>query len=114
MNVEKLSASDWIRFKAIRLASLQDSPDAFGSIYSEEYARPDSDWISQVNDLLTFIGMIEGKDLGIVRVAFDDNDRKSCWLLSMWVSPSARGKGLGDLLIRSWDGLLTMALEKYY
>ena len=99
IKINNLTTADWQRFKKIRLLSLQNSPDAFGSTYVEVVSRPDSSWIAQISELPTFIGSINGVDLGVIRLAVDQDNPSDCWLLLMWVGPQARGRGLGDKLV---------------
>lgn len=101
IDVVRIDANEWQRFKSIRLASLKDSPDSFGSLYDEVAGRPDSSWRSQLTELPTFIGTYNGEDAGVVRAHVETENPKSCWLLSMWVAPCARGSGLSDQLIRA-------------
>jgi len=37
--VERFGEEDWVAFREIRLRSLLDSPDAFGSTYGEESSQ---------------------------------------------------------------------------
>ena len=96
LEIEFLHASDWQRFKKIRLLSLLDSPDAFGSLYEEVASRPDSSWKDQISEMPTFVATIEGHDVGVVRLAVDKENATVCSLLSMWVAQNARGQGVGD------------------
>lgn len=108
VQVRRLDASEWPRYREIRLAALRDSPDAFGSTWAAESRRPDEHW--QQTALRR-----SGGDDEVVFVAADDAD---AWvglvgayrpgemgadvdLVSMWVAPAARGAGVGHLLVRA-------------
>lgn len=90
----RLEAKDWERFRAIRLASLAESPAAFGSQYDEVARRPQSSWTGQLESLPTWIIPADTLDIGVVRV-----DPKVPELLSLWVAPEGRGQGLGKALV---------------
>lgn len=97
------------RFRAIRLASLQDAPDAFGSTFEETAARPPESWQKQLQDLPTFIAVVDGVDSGVVRGAPQADN--TAHLISLWVSPNARGMGIGSALI---DTVVDWASAKGY
>lgn len=40
---------DWETYKLLRLASLQDSPDSFGSTFERETAFSEDEWKSRIN-----------------------------------------------------------------
>lgn len=97
MEIERLSETDWCRLKRIRLAALKDAPDAFGTTIESARELPDDAWRRQAADLPTFIATLDGSDVGMVRVAAEASERDAC-LISMWVSPPARGLRLGEQL----------------
>jgi GNAT superfamily N-acetyltransferase len=97
--IQRLTPEDGERLREIRLASLRDAPDAFGSTYDETAARPDSSWRGQLETLATFVAVVAGLDVGIVRGAPFDGEPTAAILLSMWVAPAARGKGAGEALV---------------
>lgn len=97
MNIKRLTAAEGLRLRAIRLRALADAPDAFGSTYAEAAARPS--WAAQLQEFATFVAVVDGKDVGLVRGVGDDVQPDVAWLISLWVSPEARGKGVGEALI---------------
>lgn len=97
--IELLGPDDGLRLRRLRLRALADAPDAFGSTLEESEARPLSSWTRQLRDLPTFVAVIDGQDVGMVRGGPDPTDDRTAWLLSMWVAPSARGTGTGDALV---------------
>ena len=99
MNIIPLNRGDEARLRKIRLRSLLDAPDAFGSTHDEVAARPSESWTTQIDDLTTFLAVVDGNDVGIVRGCRDDENPKRMRLLSMWVDPAVRGKGVGDALV---------------
>jgi GNAT superfamily N-acetyltransferase len=97
----KLLPSEAMRFKSIRLRSLKDSPDAFGTRFETAATWDEHNWVSQVEKLNTFIASSEGIDVGVARSAKDENDPKTAWIISMWVAPEARGKKVASKLLQA-------------
>ena len=96
---EQLGATEGARLRSIRLRALQDAPDAFGSTFEEALARTPDVWNEQVMTLPTFVAVADGRDLAMVRCARHRTDVDTAWLLSMWVAPEARRKGIGSELV---------------
>jgi len=101
--IERLRAGEGGRMRAIRLRALADAPEAFGSTYEEAERRSLEDWEAQIERLPTFVwreGDADlGADLGMVRGAPHDGDPGAAYLISMWVAPEARGRGIGSALV---------------
>ena len=99
VHLDRLTPEEAPRLRAIRLRALRDSPDAFGSTLEEALARSTEDWAQQIRDLPTFIAVDDGLDVGLVRGASDATRADTAWLLSMWVAPEVRRRGVGGLLV---------------
>ena len=99
IEIGRLAAEEGLRLRTIRLRSLADAPDAFGSTYDEAAARPPDRWAAQLREIPTFVAVVDGEDVGIVRGARDDSRADAAWLISMWVAPEVRGQGVGEALI---------------
>jgi len=102
---------DWQLYKDIRLTSLEDSPDAFGSTFTREAAFPDSEWQSRLDpdaraaNALPLIALTDGSAVGLAWGLIHAPDLHSTHVYQMWVSPAQRGKGIGKLLLNeivSW------------
>ncbi len=114
--IERLLPGDWQRFRRLRLDALKDSPDAFWTTYEESLAQPEDFWRNrlQVPRVAYFT---TSADEGLVGVGPDINDDAEAVLISMWVSPDARGRGVGERLARvaidfaRGDGFVAIRLE---
>lgn len=104
MELQRLTDRDVARLRAIRLRSLREAPDAFGSTYERAEQRTDDEWAQALRDLPTFVVRDAEADLGMVRCGADSKGRDAAWLISMWVAPEARGRGVGDRLIEAVVG----------
>jgi GNAT superfamily N-acetyltransferase len=101
MRIVQLAAEDSERLRALRLQALRDDPDAFASTLEEAIRRSLSDWEQQISSVTTFVAVEEGFDVGMVRAAHDSGDRGAAWLISMWVMPGFRRRGIGDHLVKA-------------
>ena len=109
MRTVRLRPGEELRLRTIRLQALQDAPDAFDSTAAEVAARPPESWSQQLSGLPTFVAVVEGRDVGLVRFAPDDECIETGWLISMWVSPENRREGVGSALI---DAVVDFATSK--
>lgn len=93
----QLHADGWREFRDVRLASLADSPGAFGSRHADWVDASEEQWRARLTDVpLTIVARSQEGFVGVVSgVPSDDHDE----LISMWVSPEHRGTGLAGRLI---------------
>jgi GNAT superfamily N-acetyltransferase len=100
--VRPVAVSAWRTMRDVRLAALQDAPDAFGSSYEREVAFTQDDWLSRITRGPSFFAYTGGQDAapaGMVG-AFEPRPR-AAELVSMWVRPQARGQGVGRALVEA-------------
>jgi len=107
-SIRELSATDWFNYKAIRLMSLQDSPDSFGSTYEREVLFKTDQWKSRLNgsstahDSVTFAAVYEDTFIGLLSCVIQAPSTNRAKLYQMWVRPEHRGNGVGvDLVTRA-------------
>jgi ribosomal protein S18 acetylase RimI-like enzyme len=104
MHIRRLTPADAPAFHALRLAALQEAPTAFGSSYEEEKDLPDAtikDRLAVRPDRGPF-GAFENETLvGLVAVGREHMHKRvhKAHIWGMYVTPSARGKGIGRLLL---------------
>ena len=111
MEIQVLGRGEGPRLRAIRLRALRDSPEAYSSTFDETAMRPPEAWVRQISELATFVAVEAGRDIGLVRGGRDDELNDGAWLLSMWVAPEHRGKGVGEALI---DAVVAWARSEGY
>ena len=92
---------DEAMLRELRLAALTDSPSAFGSTLQREQARTLDDWRRWFAPGVTFFWADEAGVGGGLIAAVADGDSNQVDLVSMWVRPDQRGKGVGDALVAS-------------
>ena len=85
----RIGPAEWERFRTVRLASLSESPAAFGSRHADWVDAPAERWQSRLTQVpLTILahegtavlGVVSGQPVGEAWVE----------LISMWVAPAAR------------------------
>jgi ribosomal protein S18 acetylase RimI-like enzyme len=100
-----LNPDDWPEWRSVRLDALSDAPAAFGSGLADWIDATDERWHSRIDDVpLNVIAALDNKLVGQVS-AMSNDSAETIELISMWVSPTARGAGVGDALINvvtSW------------
>jgi GNAT superfamily N-acetyltransferase len=102
--IEPLRPGDGPRLRALRVQALKESPDAFGSTVADALRRTDTDWEEQVANLPTFVWSENDADMEMVRVAPHMEDGRAGYLISLWVAPGARGRGIGAALANATSG----------
>jgi GNAT superfamily N-acetyltransferase len=95
-----LGPGDEDRLRDVRLRALQDTPDAFGSSYAREVEFTPQKWAERLAnpDSRYWVATSGGQDVGLVCVLLEDEGRHA-HLLSMWVAPEARRKGVASRLV---------------
>lgn len=98
--IERMTPEGWERVRAVRLRALRDAPDAFGTTFEEDEARPPESWRERLagSSAVTFLATAAGQDVGLVVGAELIGRERTAGLFGMWVAPEARGTGVGDRL----------------
>jgi RimJ/RimL family protein N-acetyltransferase len=106
IQVYELTDSDWERLRAIRLASLADSPDAFGASYEVEAELPREAWLERMSTVRYFTALIDNQDIAVMSVdQFDGDFGANIWLGGCWVHPSVRGSGVMKAMMEFIDSV---------
>ena len=96
-----LSPADWRVWRTLRLAALADAPDAFGSTSAEWTGHGDTEqrWRERLVTVpLNVVLSLNGQPAGMVSATALSRDG-AVELISLWVAPFARGRGVGDAAI---------------
>ncbi|MFE4857443.1 GNAT family N-acetyltransferase [Streptomyces sp. NPDC056670] len=99
-----LESDDWPLWRQLRLAALAEAPYAFGSTLAQWQGSGDREerWrarlsIPGAHDL---VALLDGLPVGMAS-GVPGEGAQNVELISMWVHPTARGKGVGDYLIQA-------------
>jgi GNAT superfamily N-acetyltransferase len=113
--IRHLTPADASDFRAIRLASLQNAPEAFGSTYESEAGAPLEAWAERLAAPGAFAAYLDGKIVGIARFAQDAGsakERHKGSVYGMYVAPEARGQGIGSALLETLIGYASGIVEQ--
>ncbi|MGC1212781.1 MAG: GNAT family N-acetyltransferase [Micromonospora sp.] len=99
-----LSEGDWKIWRELRLAALKEAPYAFGSQLSDWQGDGDSEerWRGRlaIPGSYNVVSLLDGQPVGMVSGVPTEQDGV-VELISMYVTPAARGRGVGDQLVRA-------------
>lgn len=117
MQIRTLEQADWESYRTIRLEALAGAPEAFGTSLAEEERMAPEDWqrrLAPGSERVMFGAFLGGQIVGTVGLIREQR-AKTChkgMIVGMYVSPVARGRGVGRLLLqealqraRAMDGL---------
>lgn len=110
IELRRLTPDEWPLWRSIRLDALSEAPYAFVSTLADWQGVGDSKdrWRSRLMDVsFNVVAVLDGSGVGQVSATHLD-EFLSVELISMWVSPQARGRGVGDALI---DAVLGWAAD---
>jgi ribosomal protein S18 acetylase RimI-like enzyme len=97
-----LTPEDWPVWRELRLAALGEASYAFGSRLSDWQGEGDREerWRGRLSipGSYNIVALVDGEPAGMVSGVPGDAEGEA-ELISMWVSPSARGRGVGDRLM---------------
>ncbi|KTR06503.1 GNAT family N-acetyltransferase [Curtobacterium luteum] len=103
--LRRVTADDWATWRPVRLAALADAPDAFGSRLDDWREAPEHRWRTRLSvpgaiDLLAVdTDSGDGRAIGMASgVPVADAPHRT-ELISMWVDPGGRRRGVARLLI---------------
>lgn len=98
-----LAVDEWRLFRELRLEALREAPHAFGSTLVDWQGERDTEqrWRQRLTDVpFNAIAYLNGSPAGIVS-GTKPNAGGAIELISMWVAPFARGKGVADALVNA-------------
>jgi len=103
IEVRGLSPDDWAVWRVLRLAALAEAPDAFGSQLADWQGEGDREdrWRSRLSipGSYNIVALLDDQPVGMAS-GVPTTDDGVVELISMWVAPTARGRGVGDALVR--------------
>jgi ribosomal protein S18 acetylase RimI-like enzyme len=103
VRIRTLPPDDWSVWRALRLAALADAPAAFSSQLADW--QGDGDQEDRWRDRLSIPGshnilaVLDGQPVGMAS-GMPTGDPGVVGLISMWVAPQARRRGVGEALVR--------------
>jgi ribosomal protein S18 acetylase RimI-like enzyme len=102
MEARQAQATDWEVLRQLRLRALADAPDAFASTLAAEVAFPVEVWWQRAQGgpaSANFIAREAGVDVGLAEVFAEPDAPGRMHLVSMWVDPHYRRRGVARALV---------------
>lgn len=99
--VRRLGVADAEDYRTIRLAALAREPDAFGSVYDVEVARPIDAFVERLKTSYVFGAYAGERIVGLAGFKREDGpkDNHKGFVWGLYVRPSARGQGVARALM---------------
>jgi GNAT superfamily N-acetyltransferase len=101
VDVRVIGVDDWRLWRDVRREALREAPHAFGSTLADWQGESDTEmrWRARLSSVpFNVVAYVDGEAAGMVSGTAPDQDGTS-ELISMWVAPFARGRGVGDSLV---------------
>lgn len=104
LELHTLVSDDWPIWRELRQAALAEASYAFGSTLAQWQGAGDREdrWRArlEIPGAHNIVVVLDGRPAGMASGVPVEHPEDSVELISMWVSPAARGRGVGDFLIR--------------
>ncbi|MFY9663417.1 MAG: GNAT family N-acetyltransferase [Candidatus Cybelea sp.] len=103
VSLRVLTPDEWPLFRELRLEALREAPHAFGSTLESWLGDGDTEerWRDRLTNVpFNVVAYFEGVPAGIVSGLASDLENEA-ELISMWVAPFARSKGVADSLVEA-------------
>lgn len=108
IRIRRFTPREWPAYRALRLRSLADAPNAFGSSLALEESWAQALWMARLMaadvsgrdcPLVAESSGPDGAMLGLLWAKCDADDAGIVNLFQMWVAPEARGCGAASALV---------------
>jgi GNAT superfamily N-acetyltransferase len=100
--VHRAAPDEWRVYREVRLAALRDSPGAFWTSLADAGALTEEVWRQRLADGGCFVAVVDGAPVGLAAGIREADGTAE--MISMWVQPSWRGRGVADLLVTAVTG----------
>jgi ribosomal protein S18 acetylase RimI-like enzyme len=104
VSVTRFAPQQWLVYRALRLASLAESPDAFGARLAQQQKWPDTLWKMRLEagifseDACPLLAQCDGGPAGLIWGKIEGG-KPDVHVYQVWVAPAYRGRGVGRALL---------------
>lgn len=105
LSVREFAPDEWRTYRDLRLRSLSDSPDAFGSKLEFEQNHSDAHWSQRLISgtqsplELPLMAQLSAEPIGLAWGRVDPSDPETAFVYQMWVDSESRRLGAAHLLL---------------
>ena len=121
ITIRRIGLGEGEIFKQLRLESLSESPEFFGTTFEDALARSDESWhwqadnSAQGSDRATFLAFSDEEPIGIAALYRDHGEKTNVALIQVWVRPAHRRRNVaGKLLNEIFDWAKTNEFARIY
>lgn len=103
--INKFVEEDWEIYKRLRLESLKDAPESFGSTYERELNFTEEEWKSRIKSniepahILSLVAVSRSVAVGLASGVVHTLESDTVHIYQMWVSKENRSNGIGRALL---------------
>ena len=101
VTIRRCGPDDWRALRSIRLESLADTPDAYGSTFAESSTWSDKRWKIAASQWLYILAERDDRIVGMVSGGINDSHPGRRWIYGMYVTPTERGTETAVRLIEA-------------
>ncbi len=105
IEVRLLGEDEWQVYREVRLAALEDAPEAFVARFEDEASRGEGFWRDRMIRASRIVAEREDKPVGLVGLGLHGEDPEAGEVFGLWTSPTVRGQHVAR-------GLVSTAAEK--
>ncbi|HET6693890.1 MAG TPA: GNAT family N-acetyltransferase [Pedococcus sp.] len=101
ISVRALTEDEWEQYRSVRLAALQESPEAFVATLEEEKQYDEEFWRTRMNRSRRLLAEVGGRAVGVASVGQVEENPAVAELFGLWVEPASRGAGVASQLVQA-------------
>lgn len=105
IKVRLLDDDEWQLYREVRLAALQDAPEAFVAGFEDEASRGEAYWRERMIRAHRIVAESEEGPVGVVCLGLHNEDPETGEVFGLWTAPLVRGARV------AW-GLVSTAAQK--
>lgn len=99
--IRRLAEGEWGLYREIRLHALADAPEAFSTTVADAEGWTEAEWRAHVGGRTTFVAEGDRRVVALVSGIGVEDRPDAAELISMWVQPEWRGRGVGGQLVEA-------------
>jgi ribosomal protein S18 acetylase RimI-like enzyme len=114
ITITRFTPQQWLVYRALRLGSLAEAPDAFGAQLAEQQDWPETLWKMRLeagifsDDALPLLAQCDGGPAGLIWGKVEGAG-PDVHVYQVWVAPAYRGRAVGKALL---DAVIAWARTK--